>query len=123
MRKIDAQMHRLMPRIDAGRIGPMGGLLMMHLEAIEPCAMQALAEALGRDNSQLTRLVRDLEEKGVLARTPSRQDRRVTMLSLTDEGHAFLGRAKKVLSEVVEEVAAPLTEDERAALLSALKKL
>ena len=36
MRKIDAQMHKSMPAIDTGRIGPMGSLLLMQIHRIQP---------------------------------------------------------------------------------------
>ena len=37
MRKIDAQMHEAMPAVDRGRIGPMGSLLLMQLDGMQPC--------------------------------------------------------------------------------------
>ena len=60
---------------------------------------------MGRDNSQLTRLTRDLETKGVLKREPSRDDKRAPLLSITAEGENFLNEAKSVLNEVVQSVA------------------
>ncbi|MEM9309698.1 MAG: MarR family transcriptional regulator [Pseudomonadota bacterium] len=123
MRKIDAQMHKSMPAVDKGRIGPMGGLLLMQLESLQPCNIQVLATAMGRDNSQLTRLTRDLEAKGVLKREASAEDRRATLLSLTDEGQRFLSEAKSVLSAVVEEVATGLTGKEADTLIELLRKL
>ena len=123
LRKIDAQMHKSMPAVDTGRIGPMGSLLLMQLDAMQPCNIQALAPAMGRDNSQLTRLTRDLEAKGVLKREPSPEDRRATLLSLTDEGRKFLLEAKAVLNLVVEDVAKDLSTKEAATLIELLKKL
>lgn len=123
MRKIDAQMHKRMPAVDRGRIGPMGGLLLMQLEELEPCSMQELASAMGRDNSQLTRLIRDLERKEVLARRQSPEDGRVTLLTLTEFGRAFLVQAKGELAAVVDEVVAPLGESDRATLLRVLKTI
>lgn len=123
MRKIDARMHKSMPAVDTGRIGPMGGLLLMQLDSMQPCNIQALATAMGRDNSQLTRLTRDLEAKGVLKREPSPNDRRETLLSLTEAGGAFLCEAKTVLSDVVEDVAKNLSEQECNTLIKLLRKL
>ena len=123
MRKIDAQMHRRMPRTDVGRIGPMGGLMLMQLEKMQPCSIQALADAMGRDNSQLTRLIRDLEGKGVLERHPHETDGRVSLLKLTQAGEAFLMRAKCTLTEVVDEIIAPLGKNERDTLLDILRRL
>ncbi|MEM6383353.1 MAG: MarR family transcriptional regulator [Pseudomonadota bacterium] len=123
VRKIDAQMHRRMPAVDCGRIGPMGGLLLMQLQAIQPCPIQTLATAMGRDNSQLTRLIRDLESKGLLTREPSPSDGRATILSLTAEGTEFLKAAKSTLASVVDEVVAPLSQEERQTFVSLLGKI
>lgn len=123
MRKIDAQMHRRMPAVDVGRVGPMGGLLLMQLESIEPCSIQALASAMGRDNSQLTRLIRNLENKGLMARKPSAKDGRETLVSLTPDGQKFLQSAKRTLSTVVDEVLVDLNSEERTVLLSLLSRM
>ena len=123
MRKIDAQMHRRMPAVDEGRIGPMGALLLMQLESMEPCSIQAVATAIGRDNSQLTRLIRSLEKKGVLRVERNETDRRSKTLTLTAEGRHFLLHAKKTLAEVVEAIVEPLDATDKRSLLAILGKL
>jgi len=101
----------------------MGGLLLLQLESIEPCSIQALASAMGRDNSQLTRLIRSLESKRLLSRSPSATDGRETIVSLTAEGRDFLRYAKDMLTEVVDRVLIDLSEKERAVLLSLLSRM
>jgi DNA-binding MarR family transcriptional regulator len=122
-RMIDAKMHKMMPKVDHAKIGPMGSLLLMQLETMQPCSIQSLATAMGRDNSQLTRLLRDLESKGVVIRYPSPTDGRITLLELTDRGAAFLADAKAVLTEAVDDIVGPLEEPEKAILLSLLRKI
>ncbi|MEL6954654.1 MAG: MarR family transcriptional regulator [Pseudomonadota bacterium] len=121
MRKIDAQMHRRMPSVDTRRIGPIGAIMLMHLEGAEPCSINTLAQAMGRDNSQLTRLVRNLEARGLILRRESPTDGRVTLLSVSEEGHRFLARVVRVLEEVVAEIADPLGPQEKAQLIGLLK--
>lgn len=123
MRSIDAHMHKSMPAVDRGRIGPMGSLLLMQLESMEPCSIQALAIVMKRDNSQLTRLIRDLERKRVLRTAQDENDGRTKAVTLTDEGHTFLLKAKETLTAVVEEVVAPLNPEEKRTLLTILSKL
>ena len=48
--------------------------------------MSALSKKVGIDNSTATRLVMGLEKKGWVERNPSRHDKRVIQVSLTDEG-------------------------------------
>ena len=123
MRKLDAQMHKTMPKVDHARVGPMGSLLLMQLEAMQPCSIQALATAMGRDNSQLTRLLRDLESKGVLIRKTSEHDARMRLLELTDKGRLFLADAKSVLADAVDGVVEPLDAKEKSTLLALLRKI
>lgn len=123
MRKVDAQMHRRMPFVDKGRVGPMGALCLMHLEAHAPCPMQTIAREMGRDNSQLTRLVRDLDRKGLVARSDSPADGRITLLHLTPEGRAFLKEAVDMLETVVSEIVEPLSAEQRKALCDALGQI
>lgn len=123
VRKIDAQMHRLMPAVDAGRVGPMGSLLLMRLEDLQPCSIQTIAKTMRRDSSQLTRLIRDLEQKGLLSREQSTCDGRISLLRVSPTGAAFLAEAKAVLAEVVGTVAEPLSVEERDTLLYLLAKM
>ncbi|MEM6481226.1 MAG: MarR family transcriptional regulator [Pseudomonadota bacterium] len=123
MRKIDARMHKSMPSVDTGRIGPMGGLLLMQLHSMQPCKIQVLATAMGRDNSQLTRLTRDLEAKGILKREPSPDDKRATLLSVTELGKDFIREMKTVLTDVVNDVAKELSDEETKTLIQLLQKL
>lgn len=54
-----------------------------------------LAEALQMDKGQLSRTLRELEELGLIRRTPDLADRRSTLLSATDEGVARLAEARR----------------------------
>jgi DNA-binding MarR family transcriptional regulator len=68
------------------------GLGPLHMRALCLCQLspgapqQQLVQSLGRDKGQIARLIRDLEERGLLVRTPDAQDKRVWRLSVTPEG-------------------------------------
>lgn len=53
---------------------------------------QALAETSGRDKAQVTRLLNDLDSRGLLQKTPHLHDKRSVCLSVTAEGQAWLER-------------------------------
>jgi MarR family transcriptional regulator, organic hydroperoxide resistance regulator len=60
---------------------------VLHLiEPGRPLPMQRLAETLSCDASNVTGLVDRLEDRGLVARRPSAQDRRVKVLQLTPAG-------------------------------------
>lgn len=59
---------------------------LMRLDADDPPAMRALAEAMHCDASYVTGLVDTLEEQGYVERRVSRSDRRMKLVQLTDAG-------------------------------------
>ena len=59
--------------------------------------MSQLAESVGTTPPTVTKLVKDLEEKGLVTRTPDDQDGRASILSLTDKGRQVaesIGKAR-----------------------------
>ncbi|MEO1681078.1 MAG: MarR family transcriptional regulator [Pseudomonadota bacterium] len=123
VRRIDAQMHGRMREVDTARIGQLGGLALLHLDEMQPCSIHALCDRMGRDNSQMTRVIRGLETKGVVARSGDPSDGRVSLLHLTPMGKSFIEEMKTQLSEVVNEATSTLTGCEREVLLRLLEKL
>lgn len=123
MRRIQAGLHADAVVVDVDRIGPLGGMLLLSLQDIEPAPIQKLVALMGRDKSQMTRLIQMLEGKGYLQRQPSPSDGRVSLLQLTYKGRAFVGEISKLMSEVIDGVLSPLTGAERELLASLLRKV
>jgi DNA-binding MarR family transcriptional regulator len=87
----------------------------------EPAPMRVLSDRLACDQSYITRIADELEGRGYIQRTPG-TDRRVQMLSLTDDG----SRARDSLYTAVtadNRVLLNLNRAERKALERALKQL
>ncbi|MEM0947259.1 MAG: MarR family transcriptional regulator [Pseudomonadota bacterium] len=120
VRQVDAQMHRRMQVLNADRIGRLGGLTMLYLKDGQPTSIQTLSARMGRDNSQMTRIIRGLETKGVITRRTDEDDLRVVLIELTDSGEDFLGLVREIMSQTVDEVTEPLTEPERDRLYDLL---
>ena len=55
--------------------------------------MNELARLLGLDKSSVTGLVDRAERRGLVVRVPSTADRRVVLVSLTDDGRALVSQA------------------------------
>ena len=70
-----------------------------------PCTVSQLAEGLGLELSTVSRRVKALEERGLVARTTDTDDRRVSHLGLTDAGHelfeALSASWRQLLAEVL----------------------
>ena len=123
MRRIDAAIHKRAVVLDTDKVGQLGGLVLLAIAELHPVTMQDLVRHVGRDKSQMTRLVQMMEMKGVIARTPSPTDGRVTLLHPTEKGCAFVSTIRALMSEVIDEVLAPLPAKARAALERILRDL
>lgn len=91
---------------------------------LEPGAelpMRAIGESLFCDASYVTDLVDRLEERGLIERRPSPEDRRVKLIALTSEGERCRERALEMLYEPPTEFEA-LSEAEVRRLSELLSK-
>ena len=87
------------------------------LRLMEPgaeIAMSSLAGKLFCDASNVTGIVDRLEARGLIERRPAAHDRRVKLLSLTDEGARIRGIAWRQMSQPPPEIAALPIEHKRA---------
>lgn len=76
---------------------------------------------LGLDAGYLSRLLRGLHRKGYLARAPSPQDRRRTLLSLTTAGQVGFSAIDEASRLEIRTFLAPLTESEQERLVTCLE--
>ena len=95
-------------------LAPAQVLALKTLEPGRPRAMSELACALRCDNSNVTGIVDRLEDRGLVQRRPSEQDRRVKMLEVTPEGAALRRRLHERLMQPPPALAALSDEDARA---------
>src|SRR3546814_12878639 len=80
----------------------------------------ALAAWLGQTKGTVSQTVGALERKGLVERTGDPDDRRLVRLSLTEAGHAMLGRAPESIADAM---LAGLTAADRAAFAPFLAHL
>lgn len=83
-------------------------------------SMQQVAEELGMDVTTFSRQVKRLEEKGLVARQVSPEDRRVTLLGLTSAGGDVLGRIDRYMADRIERLFSPMTPFERETVVRSL---
>ncbi|TWI52564.1 DNA-binding MarR family transcriptional regulator [Pseudomonas duriflava] len=82
-----------------------------------------LIERSGRDQAQITRVVRDLEEHGLIERSPDPLDRRAILLRLTAQGkevYDLLNSRRKV---VIAQMLRHLDSAQRALLVDMLARM
>ncbi len=82
-----------------------------------------LARRAGMSKVAMGKLIRDLEQKGYLARSPDSRDRRAKLVVLTPKGQRHMEDARRVIAAIGADYAGRLGPDrlsELAALLEAL---
>ncbi len=82
-----------------------------------------LAQALHLPPPSVSHLLAGLEEAGLIVRRPNPEDRRSTLLELTEAGRRRLGAARGCLEAAGEAALARLNEDEKHALIRLLERL
>ncbi|MBV5262989.1 MarR family transcriptional regulator [Pinisolibacter sp. B13] len=82
----------------------------------------SLAGAIAYDRTTLGGVVARLEEKGLIIRAASAQDRRVRRLSLTPAGEALIGELDPLVGRIQGAMLTGLDEAERAVFLRLLSK-
>lgn len=123
MRKIHAELHPKAVDFDQHKVGPLGGMLLLTLADREGSDLQTLSRALGRDKSQVSRLISRMENQGLLQRETSSSDGRSVELRLTAEGKAQLLSIEAALTATVDEVLGPLNPAEKKTLSTLLQKI
>jgi DNA-binding MarR family transcriptional regulator len=123
MRRIHSGLQSRAAEFDTERVGPAGGMILLTLADMEGCPQAELTRRLARDKSQMTRSITALERKGLLTRTPSPNDARVTLLSLTEQGERVVTDLSQMLALTIDEVLAPLPASERATLRTILTRI
>lgn len=123
VRRIHVSLQHRAPEVDTNRVGPWGGMILFTIAEAQPVSIQAVTQRTGRDKSQMTRKLKELEAKGLVLREGSEMDRRVTLLSLTPKGQALVEALQSILGGVIEETLEPLSSAEQDALLEMLERL
>jgi DNA-binding MarR family transcriptional regulator/N-acetylglutamate synthase-like GNAT family acetyltransferase len=83
----------------------------------------ALAQRLGLDPAFLSRLLRRLASRGLVARTPSATDRREAILALTDEGRAEFAVLDRRSQQHTAAQLGALDESEQCRLVAAMRAI
>ena len=82
-----------------------------------------LSRALGFDKVTMLRVLRGLEERGLVLRAASPTSRKHLALRLTPAGRRLFQRAQAPVQAAYEELMAPLTQAQRRQLLVLLQRL
>lgn len=113
----------LMAREGISGIVPSHGDILMQLFAHEAMPMAALAEAIGKDPSTVTALVRKLVDAGYVEKAPSPRDRRVCEVRLTDAGRALAPAMEQVSRALIATLTNGVAPDDLACTCRTMKAM
>jgi len=117
---LSSKVRETNPLFTPGQVG-----IMMNLAQHEHTPSE-LAEKMSVSAATMSNSITVLEERGWVERTRSKEDRRVVIVALTDDGRSVLHEFKQENHKHVKEILSNLTADELEVLVSGfevLKKL
>jgi len=97
--------------------------LLGHLQRLGPQRMSDLAAKACLDQSTVSRHLRHLEDQGLVDRSPDPDDRRATLLALSDGGVAALDRAVQARADLIRSATADWSDADRQALAHLISRL
>ena len=123
MRKIHFGLQARAPGFDREAVGPGGGIVLMTLADTGQITLNELTKTVARDKSQMTRLIRYLETKGLVLRESSPDDGRVSLVVLTPKGLDVVDELMQTVAEVIDEILEPISENEKRTLKTLLARV
>ena len=96
------------------------GRAIYELAQADGLTAKQLGEILGLDAGYLSRVLRRLEDSGLLERRADAKDGRSTRLNLTETGREVFARLDRRSAQLVSEMIAPMGQAEQATLVAAM---
>lgn len=98
-------------------------LVLMQLWHRDSQSQNSLSRSLRLDHSTIAKSVRRLEDAGLVTCTRSQEDKRVTIVSLTQAGREIESRVIQAWSKVEEITTKVLNEEEKIQFVALAKKI
>jgi len=96
---------------------------LIHLDRVEELSQIDLASRLGMRKAATGTLIDNLEGKGLVERTRGREDRRLQLVSITDEGRSVVETVDRMAEPLGQELRKGVSRDERVHLVSVLQRI
>lgn len=98
-------------------------ILLKKLNEKDGVPQQELAFLTGRDKTSLTRLINTMEKKNLVARIPSKLDKRINHVFLTKKGESLFKETSPIMEEFVKSLQENISEEEIKNTISTIKKV
>jgi len=98
-------------------------ICLLTLRADGPLTTSALAKLIHLSNSTVVGILDRLEKRGLIARERGREDRRLVLVTITQEGLDLVSKAPSPLQDQLAEALLHLPVDDQAAIALALDRV
>lgn len=121
--------HRFKARLrdrddaDAPDLSPFQAKALAFIGRVPGAAQHELVERSGRDKAQVARIVKELEERGLVTRHPDARDGRVLRLELSAAGAEQFARLLRLRAAIAADMMRGLSPAEQQALGDLLRRL
>lgn len=88
------------------------GFVLININSNEGTPATKIAPLMGLESRSLTRMLKGMEEKGLIFKQPDALDKRSVRIYLTEKGKTLKGKAVKTVKEFNDLVRQALTEEE-----------
>jgi DNA-binding MarR family transcriptional regulator len=96
--------------------------LLVAIGRCGPVGVVELADSLGRDYTTVSRQVKKLEAQGLALKQPNAHDRRISEVTLSEQGKTLIERIAVARTRLINQVLAEWAEEEVAALFRLTRK-
>jgi len=110
-------------RFEAQSVSFTQWIALMTLLRQEHMSATQLSAECAHDMGALTRVVDDLERRGLVRRERSRRDRRAVEIAITPAGRRVAQNTKKVIVGLLNELVAPFSDEEITTLIGLLQRM
>ena len=97
--------------------------ILYEISGLSKPSMQMVSVAVGMDITTFSRQVGTLEKKNLVLRTPLEEDRRIYILSLTEQGREILDVMNNKIANEMEKAFAAMNDFERETVIRSLHVL
>ena len=108
MRRFHSDLHPRALRVDHEKVGPIGGMILYVISENSPVTAQEISATLGRDKSQISRIVSLLIKKGLVEKSAAAGDARSFELRLSQKGALQLAAFNGAMVETTKTLLAHL---------------
>jgi DNA-binding MarR family transcriptional regulator len=112
-----------LPVLEEHDVSMWGYAVLTALDDTPVRTQAALADAIGADKSRIIGTLDELQDAGLIERTPDPNDRRVRLLSITPKGRRVRRTVRKGIRAHEDRILAPLPPADRQTFLRAIRAL